>query len=262
MISVFYTGDRRHNPDVMRDNHDGMIQKLATLAPVEVAWFTKDFADRGDCPFDEGGDDMIMKRDAENGRPAMIPNYRRGQGGAIQVWDFLNGAERLTGDIVIKFRTDLWFTESVQAVIIDHVRDIIKDNIDVVYFGSDLTNNNQGKEHETYQVNHYDPPRIQDFCIAARRSCLADAQQVTDRMLAMPPKKVRSGNKVFKYILGDFARARGVLCHLWLIRKFYDTMPTDRDVCRDYIASYQDRTRPEVNALLDPAWQWWADYQC
>jgi hypothetical protein len=247
MISVFYTGDRRHSPDIMRENHDVMIQKLATLAPVEVAWYTKDFISRGECPFDEGGDDVSL---------------RRGQGGAVQVWDFLTGAERLTGDIVIRFRTDLWFTQSAQNVILDHVRDIIKDNVDVVYFGSDLVNDNQGKENESYEINRFDPPRIQDFCIAARRNRLASAQEVTDRMLAMPPKKIRSGNKVFKYILGDFARARGVMCHLWLIRKFYTNMPTDRDVCRDYIASYIERTRPEVNMLLDPAWEWWATYQC
>lgn len=262
MISVFYTGDRRHNPDVMRANHDAMIQRLASLDLVEVAWFTKDFSERGECPFDEGGDDMIMKRDVNDGRPGLVPNYRRGQGGAVQVWDFLTGAERLGGDIVIKFRTDLWFTESAQTVIVDHVRDIMKDNVDVLYFGSDLVNGNQGKENESYHVNASDPPRIQDFCIAARRSSLASAQDVTDRMLAMPPKKIRSGNKVFKYILGDFARARGVMCHLWLIRKFYDAMPTDRDVCRDYIASYIERTRPEVNVLLDPAWEWWSTYQC
>jgi len=247
MISVFYTGDRRHSPEIMRANHDVMIQKLAALDSVEVSWFTKDFASRGECPFNEGGEDVSL---------------RRGQGGAVQVWDFLNSAERLTGDIVIRFRTDLWFTESAQDVIIDHVRDIMKDNVDVVYFGSDLVNGNQGKENEAYEVNRSDPPRIQDFCIAARRSSLASAQAVTDRMLAMPPKKIRSGNKVFKYILGDFARARGVMCHIWLIRKFYTEMPTDRDVCRDYIASYIERTRPEVNVLLDPAWEWWSTYQC
>jgi hypothetical protein len=246
MISIFYTGDRRHNPEIMRVNHDAMIQRLALIDTVEVSWFTKDFADRGECPFDEGGDDVSL---------------RRGQGGAVQVWDFIKGAERLDGDVVIKFRTDLWFTASAREVIAEHVERITKGEVDVVYFGSDLVNGNQGKEHGVYDITAKEPARIQDFVIAAKKQSLAPAQRVIDRMLMMPPRKIRSGNKVFRYILGDGCRARGVICHLWLIRKFYDTVPTDRDVCRDYIASYMERTRPEVNELLDPAWEWWITYQ-
>jgi hypothetical protein len=260
MISIFYTGDRRHNAEIMRENHEPVIQELATLDSVEVSWFTKDYADRGHCPFDEGGDDRIMKRGKQGDH--WITNYRRGQGGAVQVWDFLTSAERVTGDIVIKFRTDVWFTDSARNVLIQHVRDIIKDNVDVIYFGSDLVNDNQGKEHEVYEVTAHDPARLQDFVIAARRTSLNTAQRATDRMLAMPPRKIRSGNKTFRYILGDFARARGVLCHLWLIRKSYDSQPTDRDVCRDYIDSYMSRTRLEENHLLDAAWDWWTTYQC
>jgi hypothetical protein len=247
MISVFYTGDRRHNPVIMRDNHDRILQALSRLAPVEVAWFTKDFAHRGQCPFDEGGADMHL---------------RRGQGGAVQVWDFITGVERLTGDIRIKFRTDLWFTDSACAVIVDHVRDIMKGHIDVVYFGSDLINQNHGKENESYEITRHDPARIQDFIVAVRPGALKHSQDVISSMLDMAPKKVRSGNKVFRNILREDARARGVMCHVWLIRKWYESRPTDRDVCLDYIRSYMDQAKNEFLDVLDPAWAWWATYQC
>lgn len=247
MISVFYTGDRRHNPDIMRENHDRILQQLAALAPVEVTWYTKDFSLRGDCPFDEGGADVSL---------------RRGQGGAVQVWDFITGFERLTGDIRIRFRTDLWFTDSACAVIVDHVRDIMKGNTDVVYFGSDLVNGNHGKENESYEITRHEPSRIQDFIVAARSGTLRSGQEVIDSMLAMPPKKVRSGNKVFRNILREDSRARGVMCHVWLIRKWYETHPTDRDVCRDYIRSYMDQAKNGLSDVLDPAWAWWSTYQC
>lgn len=247
MISIFYTGDRRHNFDVMRQNHAGMIQKLSTLDAVEVSWFTKDYEGRGVCPFNEGGAD---------------DHLRRGQGGAVQVWDFMTSADRVEGDVVIKFRTDVWFTDSAQQVIMQHVRDILDDQTDIVYFGSDLVNDNQGQEHEVYAITPHDPARIQDFIIAARRSSLASTSAVIDRMLAMPPKKVRSGNKTFRYLLGPESRARGVRCHLWLIRRHYADAPSDRQVCHDYIMSYMDQSKVKDNSVLDPAWAWWENYQC
>lgn len=245
MISIFYTGDRRHNFDVMRENHANMIQQLSTLDTVEVSWFTKDYAQRGVCPFNEGGAD---------------DHLRRGQGGAVQVWDFMSSADRVQGDVVIKFRTDIWFTESSRQVIMQHVQDILQGRMDIVFFGSDLVNDNQGQEHTVYDITPHDPARIQDFIIAARRSSLADSQQVIDRMLAMPPKKVRSGNKTFRYILGTNCRAQGVRCHLWLIRRYYASTPTDQQVCHDYIMSYMDQSKVKDNSVLDPAWAWWSTY--
>jgi hypothetical protein len=245
MISVFYTGDRRHNEKVMQINHFKFLKSLAQIDTVGVNFYTKDFQDRGECPFDEGGPDTKL---------------RRGQGGAVQVWDFVTSVDRSQGDIVIKLRTDVWFTESSIDVISKQVKDIVDGKSDIVFFGSDLVNDNQGKENEVIPIAHGDPPRIQDFVIAARKNKLTPSAQVIQDLLNISPKKRRSGNKTFRDIVPNNVTAYTVLCHLWLIRKWYDDYPDNHTVCGDYIQSYIDDGK-NVDDILLPALNWWSSYK-
>ena len=245
MISVFYTGDRRHNPKIAEENHGKFFDKLRLLDEVEIHYFTKDYINRGVCPFDEGGPDVKL---------------RRGQGGAVQVWDFCQSVDRVSGDVIIRLRTDIWFTESSIKHIINHVTDILNDQRDIVFFGSDLVNDNQGKEHEVIEIDRYDPARIQDFIVVARRKNLVPSATVIKGLLSTSPKKVRSGNKTFRTIVPEGSRAATVLCHLWLVRKHYDTMPTNHQVCGDYIYSYVEDGK-NVNDILAPAIDWWKSWQ-
>jgi hypothetical protein len=245
MISVFYTGDRRHNEKIMEQNHFRFLKQIATIDHVDVKFYTKDFAERGVCPFDEGGDDTRL---------------RRGQGGAVQVWDFVTSVDRSPGEIVIKLRTDVWFTDSSIRVITQHLQDIVNNRSDIVFFGSDLVNDNQGKEHEVIPIANGDPPRIQDFVVIARKSSLEPSYKVIEDLLNISPKKRRSGNKTFRDIVSSTAKASTVLCHLWLIRRWYDTMPTDHVVCGDYIQSYIEDGK-NVDDILQPALDWWSTYK-
>jgi hypothetical protein len=245
MISVFYTGDRRGNPDVMQDNHREFLRELALLDDVQVNFYTKDYPERGRCPFDEGGADT---------------HYRRGQGGAVQVWDFYQSVERSQGDIVVKLRTDVWITKSSLKVLLHHIEQVVKDQRDIVFFGSDLVNDNVGIEHRTIEIDRYEPARIQDFVVAARKNKLTPGHQVIADMLAISPKKVKSGNKTFRALVPDGARAATVLCHLWLIRQRYDTMPSDYRVAQDYIQSYITDGK-NLDGVLQPALDWLETYK-
>lgn len=242
MIGVFYIGDQRHNPTVAQSNHQPLIDGLRKLDTTNVYDFTKGYPGRGQCPFDEGGEDTQLQR---------------GASGAVQVWDFATSVDRITEDVVIKMRTDVWLTESSTQVILAHVRDIIKGNKDLVFFGCDVVNNNQGIEHQAIEITRTDPPRIQDFIIAARRSCLPSTQKLIDDLMPTASAKRVSGNKTFRALVTPESRAFTVLCHLYLIRKTYYWTPTDSEVYRDFIQAYIKRANQE---LLEPAVIWWKQY--
>lgn len=242
MIGVFYIGDQRHNLDLAQNNHQPLIDGLQKLGHTQVYDFTKGYPGRGTCPFDEGGEDTHLQR---------------GASGAVQVWDFATSVDRITEDIVIKMRTDVWLTESSIQVILAHVRDIIKGNKDIVFFGCDVVNDNQGIEHQSIEVTRTDPARIQDFVIAARRSCLPSTQKLIDDLIPTVTSKRVSGNKTFRALVTSGTRAWTVLCHIWLIRKTYHWCPTDSEVFRDFLQAYIKRTNQE---MFEPALAWWREY--
>ena len=98
MIDIVYTGDLRSTKSVCEQNHKMFFDELDKVAKYRVHDFTvpnladiisspgeKDFTP---CPFDRGGPDI-----------APIKYYdrkfqRRGQGGAVQVWQFMNAVDR------------------------------------------------------------------------------------------------------------------------------------------------------------------------
>lgn len=242
MISVFYTGDNRHNLEISRINHQPLITGLQQLASTNVYDFTKGYAGRGVCPFDEGGEDTQLQR---------------GASGAVQVWDFATSVDRTTEEIVVKMRTDVWLTESSTKIILAHVRDILKDNKDIVFFGCDVVNDNQGIEHQSIEITRTDPARIQDFIIVAKRSCLPTTEKLVADLIPTVTTKRVSGNKTFRALVTPGTRAYTVLCHLWLIRKTYHWTPSDGEVYRDFVQSYIKRATQE---LLEPAVSWWKEY--
>jgi hypothetical protein len=254
MISIFYTGDKRHNIDTGIRNHASVIEKLKELGPVTVHWFTKDSPDRGKCPYDFNEPDLAKKG-----------TYRRGQGGAVQVWDFMESVDKVEGPIVIKFRPDVWFTEKSIDVFVNYVKKIINGELKVAFFGSDWVNDNAGAEEKAISI---DVGNVQDFIIAANKEYLRDKQEVYDFIDSLSHQKRRSGNKLFRFIV-DRAKHTEVLtimCHLWLIRQYYKKTPTDKLVCWDYIQSYaiENETKKKLKGggphPMQDAYDWFSVY--
>lgn len=267
MIAVFYTGDVRHNQDIAQANHKLLIDRLTELAPVNVYRFTRDDPDRGSCPYDPPPD--IADPDVV---------YRRGQGGAVQVWDFMRGVQRTQEPIVIRLRTDLWFTASSIAVIVNEVRALVNNEYGIVYFGSDWVNDTIGAENLKLAVNINYDPHVQDFVVAARRDSLKSFEDVIAHLDVVNPNKRRSGNKTFRYIIPDQLVGKNVreqtvktyriLCQLYLIRQDYSEYPNDTLVCRDYIQSYivDDKAKLGKKNMTSPhpmqdAVNWWRRQQ-
>jgi hypothetical protein len=64
---------------------------------------------------------------------------------------------------------------------------------------------------------------------------LASTETVLAKVEA--PSKQKSGNVMFKYILGEGARAVKVSCQMYLIRKEYDT-PSNWQIYSDWTSQY------------------------
>ena len=267
MIAVFYTGDVRHNQDIAAANHKLLIDRLNKLAPVNVYRFTRDDPNRGACPYDP----PINIDD-----PDIV--YRRGQGGAVQVWDFMRGVQRTQEPIIVRLRTDLWFTASSIEVVVNEVQALINNEYGVAYFGSDWVNDTIGVENLKLNVDINYDPHVQDFVVAARRDSLNSFESVMAKMDEVIPNKRRSGNKTFRYIVPikqvgknvqeQTVKTYRILCQVYLIRQDYSKYPDDTLVCRDYIQSYivDDKAKLGKKNLMLPhpmqdAVNWWRRQQ-
>lgn len=251
MIAVFYTGDVRHNQDLARENHARLIERLGEIAPVQVYDFTRGQPGRGTCPWDEDHPDTV---------------YRRGQGGAIQVWDFMRGVQRTTEPVIVRLRTDLWFTDSAIDVTVDAVRQVFDQRLGLAYLGSDWVNEGTAGVVDMRITVHDSDPLVQDFVVVAQRSCLRDFDSVMQKIESISWGKRRSGNKIFRFIYQQprSFEIQRILCQIWLVRQTYIQRPEDDLVCRDYLQSYiHDGKNPGSKKHLlelspmQPAVDWW-----
>ena len=257
-ISMIYTGDVRGNHLWMARNHLPLVMELQKICEVETLDFTKTSDQRGDNPYDHNEPDI---------------KYRRGEGGAVQLWDFVHGIDNSNGDIVIKMRTDIWFEESAVNAVVESVKKIIKGDIDAVYLGSDWLNGHHGQR---FEIEDMTPATklTPDFCIVARRSALRSSDKIRQQIADTKVQKRRSGNKTFRWLMTEGREMTGVtkmiFCRIWLIRKFYEEWPDDWEVVRDYIQSYLvtkeggvekknfvDKDGNQVDNPMQVAVDWW-----
>ena len=263
-LAIFYTGDKRHNLEIVKQNHQRLFDRLAEIIDVNVYWFTKDDPGRGICPFEEGD-------------PNLDNAYRRGQGGGIQVWDFYRSCERTTEPYVMRLRTDVWFTDSSISIVCEEIKKILAGKTDMAFFGSDWIHANAGKIYHKMVVIDGVPGGVQDFAIVANRFQLKPGKEVIDYITSLPAKKRRSGNNLFKLLIPmtktehfyfQDVNAFRILCQTWLVRKTYASYPSDNEVCKDYIQSYilDDKSEIGKKTFIIPhpmqdAVNWWRNQQ-
>lgn len=263
MLAIFYTGDVRHNQDIRIQNHQELFDRIGQLIPYKVYSFTRNDPGRGQCPYDP----PPTQADPDN-------VYRRGQGGAVQVWDFMRGVERTQEPYILRLRTDIWFNKSSIDAVVKEIELMLENKSDIAYFGSDWVNQTAGVDYQRLPVNIDHDPVVQDFVILAKRNQLKTFDSVIDDLNKLNPNKRRSGNKTFRYIVptdqlypgmrNQLAIVHRILCRMWLIRQDYTSYPEDVIVCRDYIQSYiaDDKAKMGKKNLAVPhpmqdAVNWW-----
>jgi hypothetical protein len=261
MIAVCYIGDVRVNQVIIQKNHKKFLDRLSTILPVNIYRFTRTDPERGICPYDEvqAIDDTI---------------YRRGLGGAVQVWDFMRSVDCTKESIVMKLRTDLWFTDTSIDVICNEVKEILQGNTDIAYFGSDWSPENCGTINNKIEVLLNNTPVVEDLIVLAKRDKLRSFNDVISHINKTSISSQRSGNKSFKLIIPhlekegvvveQYSKSYRILCQLWVMRDVFYTMPTDLEVCKGYILSYITgwKLKRKKKQFADPnpmqsAVDWW-----
>ena len=245
MIDVVYTGDIRSTQEVARQNHQLFFNELSKISTYEVHQFTaptgeKDFLP---CPFDRGGKDLYWLKE----------NLRRGQGGAVQVWQFMNAVRLTKSPYIIRMRTDLWFTEKSIEVVTNELKNILNGEYDIGYFGSNWLEGTIGTEHEKILVKER---MVEDFLIISKRDKLKSYEETIKDMKTYKSNKLRSGNKMFRLISNKQAKAYKNMCQIYLMRTTYNKgYPTDKQVCYDYLMSYC-KSKHETGKMK-PSLEWW-----
>jgi hypothetical protein len=201
-IAVVYIGQRKFDK-TSKINHQALIELLKLQHTVNVYDFTRPEPST-DGPFTSSG--------------------------GIQVWDFLQAVKSVDEDIIIKLRTDLWFTNNSMSVVLRELNEIVDGNNDVAFMGVDFTNH-YDKLHERNDATN---KKVTDFAIIACRSSLDTEESIVTRLNG---PKHKSGNVMFKYILAPNARAVCVSCQMYLLRKDYDT-PDNWQVYSDWTSEY------------------------
>jgi hypothetical protein len=201
-IAVVYIGQRKFDK-TSTANHQALIELLKTQHTVNVYDFTRPGTST-DGPFQSSG--------------------------GVQVWDFLQAVKAVDEDIIIKLRTDLWFTRNSMSVVLSELNEIVNGNNDVAFMGVDFTNH-YDKLHERSDATN---KKVTDFAIISRRSSLDTEESIVTRLNG---PKHKSGNVMFKYILAPDARAVNISCQMYLLRKDYDT-PDNWQIYSDWTSEY------------------------
>lgn len=201
-IAVVYIGQRKFDT-TSRTNHDRLFELLRTKYEINVYDFTRS-------------------------GPSTTGPFQ--SSGGVQVWDFLQAVKQVKEDIVIKLRTDLWFTHNSMSVVLSELNEVVNGDNDVAFMGVDFTNH-YDKLHDRIDATN---KKVTDFAIIARRSSLDTEESIVTRLHG---PKHKSGNVMFKYILAPDARAVSVSCQMYLLRKDYNT-PDNWQIYSDWTSEY------------------------
>jgi hypothetical protein len=252
MIDVVYTGDVRGTQEVARQNHQLFFEELSKVSKFQVHQFTSPTGEKRflPCPYDRGGKDLYWLKE----------NLRRGQGGAVQVWQFMNAVRTDQKSIYYKNENRFMVYRKINRSCNYRIKRNIKGNYDVGYFGSNWLEGTIGTEHEKILVKEREDinvnSMVEDFLIVCKRDKLKSYEEVIKDMNTYKNNKLRSGNKMFRLISNKQAKAFKNLCQIYLMRTTYNKgYPTDKQVCYDYLMSY---CKSEHEAgKMEPSLEWW-----
>lgn len=216
MIAIFYTGSDRFS-SVTYDNHSKVINKIKEKYPVIVYDHKVPNFDRSECKFITSG--------------------------GCQVFDFMKSSEMLSENIIIKFRTDIWFTDSSIDALIESIDQVVNNELDLVFLGYDFRNRYSEKNFKT-DLNLV--KKVTDFVIVAHKKGLTTRELALQKCI---DDRSKSGNVLFKNIRSDKSKAMMVSCHMYLVRReFFDF--SHYDILYDWVQQYRI-TGNEMNWITD-----------
>jgi hypothetical protein len=222
MIGIVYIGQPRFKEST-KLNHQLLFDRLSEVYKIKIYDLSTDM--RSGCRFN----------------PEVLESR-----GNLQLWDFADCIDKVDEDIIIKIRTDLWFTPSSIETIFLELENIVKENQDVSFLGHNFKKTYAEKYLKYSNIKQTD--NVRDLVIIFNKLSIRDPKEIF--RLNEKFGFVRSGNKIHGQILKDTTRAANVFCQLYLVR---ENLPKNIDpwtVCYKFIASWNQKKARDAMAWI------------
>ena len=172
-IAFVYTGERRFENIGKKQNHLHLFQTLSEFTPFKII---------DKCKENRNNDEFQLS-------------------GPNQVWDFYKAIEDVKEDIIIRMRTDIWFTPSSVPHIVNEILATKNGNQSFSLIGSELFGH-YNTEYKTYPLPDINEPVIKhvktaDFMCIVNRNNLRNKQEIYNEL---KNEKSKSGNRLWQRI--------------------------------------------------------------
>ena len=174
-LGIVYTGERRFEK-VGRENHNLLFNTLSEFTPFTI--------------YDQCKDD---RKDDEFQLSALN-----------QIWDFYKALPAVKERIVVKLRTDLWFSKSSIPHVVNEILATLKGNRSFTLIGSELKTH-YNNEYDTYDLPEFkighksDKAKVKtaDFITIADKELLRPKDEIYE---LLKNEKSKSGNRLWQRI--------------------------------------------------------------
>ena len=208
-LSLVYVGLPRYEK-LGRTNHKSFLKKLNDIAEVTVYDYTQPKLDRTDCPFDV---------------PAQL-----------QLWDFYKILELVPDNIIIKIRTDIWFTDDAVDIIISKIKEFNEKEWDILFIGDDHENPDTELNFFIQPTIDYKKSSVKDLIVVARKNKILSYDEYFIKSDSI--KNKYNGNLLFKCIISNFDQSYTLGTKIFLIKKEYNYYPSDVEIITNWASAY------------------------
>jgi hypothetical protein len=196
-IAILYIGHPRFK-DLSMLNHKKLIDAISIEFKVTMYDFTQPILDRSECLFTSSG--------------------------GVQLWDFYTSVDKIKEDVIIKLRTDLFFTDSSIITIISELKQIAYNQIDVSFLGLGLLSEHVDSgvyKEKFYSYTYQKTGKVLDWIVIVDKKFISHKNVVFEELTSGKSSRNGSGNYTWKLIVKSPLGANIVSCHIALIRKLY-----------------------------------------
>jgi hypothetical protein len=168
-IAFVYTGERRFENIGKKNNHLHLFQALSESTSFKII---------DKCKEDRKNDEFILS-------------------GPNQIWDFYKAIDNVKEDIVIRMRTDIWFSKSSIPHVVNEILSTLQGKQNFSMIGSELFNH-YNIEYETYDLpeNNF-KVKTADFMTIANKKVLIPKDVIFNQL---KNEKSKSGNRLWQRI--------------------------------------------------------------
>ena len=223
-IAIVYLGLPRFE-ELGKANHKILINKLKEYWDVVEYDFLQPKLDRSDCPFPEN--DTGAAR--------------------IQVWDFYTALGLIQENVVLKLRSDIWFSQSSIDAVVAELSLISCGKQDISYMGCDSSYNFS----EKYIKVPAKKGKILDLVIIVNKNKIRKKEVALQDLQQGKLAHLRSGNSTFKVLTTPYSISSKVFCQIYIIRK-------ETEILNDWLMGWNFLDYYLADTVIE-AKKWWGD---